>query len=113
MTTQRKHTRCDWDSEIGVEWSGEIHAARARNISLGGLYVDMAAPPPLGQRVLIHVELPGIPDVCLLPSIVRWSRPGDGFGVQFESLRAVEVWALNRLLRDLQQQHPNPSDVCL
>ena len=101
MTVQRKHLRHDWETEIGVEWSGQVRAARTRNISIGGLYVDIADPPRVDQHVLIHVRLPGISDACTLPSIVRWSRPGDGFGVQFESLRAVEVWALNRLLRSL------------
>jgi hypothetical protein len=61
----------------------------------------MADPPPSSARVLIHVRLPGIPDACILPSVVRWSQTGDGFGAQFENLRAVETWALNRLLRSL------------
>ncbi|MCK9463525.1 MAG: PilZ domain-containing protein [Proteobacteria bacterium] len=101
MTHERQHFRRDWACDVEVEWAGAVHPARARNISLGGLYVDMADPPPVGQRVLIHARLPGIPDACILPSVVRWSQPGDGFGAQFESLRAVEVWALNRLLRSL------------
>ena len=101
MTVQRKHVRADWDAEIGVEWAGAVRPARARNVSVGGLYAAMPDPPPVGQRVLIHVSLPGIPDACILPSVVRWSQPGDGFGAQFESLRAVEAWALNRLLRSL------------
>ena len=40
-------------------------------------------------------------DPCALLAVVRWSQIGEGFGAQFESLRAVEVWALNRLLRNL------------
>jgi hypothetical protein len=61
----------------------------------------MADPPPLGARVIIHVRFPDIPDGCILPCVVRWSQAGEGFGAQFESLRAVEAWALNRLLHSL------------
>lgn len=101
MTSQRKHLRSGWKSEVDVEWSGEKRAGKTTNVSLGGLYVAMAAPPPFGARVTIYVRLPGIHDTCVLPSVVRWSQPGEGFGAQFESLRAVEAWALNRLLRSL------------
>jgi hypothetical protein len=101
LTSQRKHLRSGWESEVDVEWSGVRHPGKTRNVSHGGLYVAMADPPPVGARVLIHVRLPGIPDACILPSVVRWSQAGEGFGAQFENLRAVEVWALNRLLHSL------------
>ena len=101
MTSQRKHLRSGWESEVDVEWSGEKRAGKTTNVSHGGLYVAMSDPPPFGERVLIHVRLPVIPDACILPSVVRWSQSGEGFGAQFESLRAVETWALNRLLRSL------------
>ena len=99
MTSQRKHLRSGWETE--VEWSGVRHSGKTRNVSHGGLYVDMADPPPVGARVLIHVRFPGVLDACILSSVVHWSQTGEGFGAQFESLRAVEAWALNRLLRSL------------
>jgi hypothetical protein len=78
-----------------------VRTGRSANVSIGGLFVAMNAPPPLGSRVTIRVRLPGVPDASVVPSVVRWSLPGQGFGAQFESLRAIEVWALNRLLRGL------------
>jgi hypothetical protein len=102
MADKRKHVRCEWEAEIEIEWSGEMRGGRTRNVSVGGLYVMMADPPPSGVTVLIHVRFPDIPEGCVLPSVVRWSQPGEGFGAQFENLRAVEVWALNRLLHSLK-----------
>jgi hypothetical protein len=101
MTNHRKHVRYSWATEIDIEWSGQRRRATTRNVSLTGVYVAMTDPPPIGELVTIHVRLPGISETWALPSIVRWSEPGDGFGVQFESLRAVEVWAMNKLLHGL------------
>ena len=60
-------------------------------------------PPPASpfETATNCFALAALPDACLLPSVVRWSQPGQGFGAQFESLRAVEVRGLNRLLHDL------------
>ena len=101
MTSQRKSVRRAWESEVDIEWLGGKRPGRTRDVSHGGLYIVMADPPPFGARVLIHVRFPDIPDGCILASVVRWSQPGEGFGAQFESLRAVEAWALNRLLHSL------------
>lgn len=101
MTHERQHWRRDWACDVEVEWAGARHPGRTRNVSLGGLYIVMTDPPPLGAHATIHVPLPGLPDPCALLAVVRWSQIGEGFGAQFESLRAVEVWALNRLLRGL------------
>jgi len=72
------------------------------NISQGGVFVVTAPTPPFGDKVVLRIDLPGVPSRCEIACIVRWSKEGDGVGLQFETLRAIEVWALNKLLKTLQ-----------
>lgn len=73
------------------------------NISRGGVFVRTEPLPTFGDRLVLLVELPGIPERCSIPCVVRWVKPGEGVGLQFETLRAIEVWALNRLLSRSQE----------
>ena len=77
---------------------GGVADGCTRNISLGGMYVLTDAAVPYGTRVDVEVVLPALGQSATLDAVVRWQGP-DGVGVQFGSLRAREVWALNLLFR--------------
>ena len=77
---------------------GEI-STRTKNISLGGMYLLSEAQLPYGTDVKLRVDLPALKEDAVIEAVVRWQKP-DGIGVQFSSLRAREVWALNQLFRD-------------
>ena len=72
------------------------------NISQGGVFVNTSPVPAFGEKVVLRIDLPGVPARCEIACIVRWSKEGDGVGLQFETLRAIEVWALNKLLKSIQ-----------
>ncbi len=74
---------------------------RSLNISAGGIFIDTAPLPEFGTKLTLHIKLPGIADKCKIPCIVRWRKEGDGAGLQFEGLRPIEVWALNKLVKSL------------
>jgi hypothetical protein len=107
MSNQRRHTRFKWTEAVEIEWSGRKLGTTSRNLSLAGMFLETPDSPPLGARVTLRLRLPGIPETCSLPSIVRWSQSGKGIGVQFESLRAREVWAMNKLLHGLEPMEPD------
>lgn len=79
----------------------------AENVSLGGMLLRTGEDIALAEEVVVRFEVPvaGASPVEVR-SVVRWHKPG-GLGVQFGSLRAREVWALNRwfstLARTVQQ----------
>ncbi|MCP4680267.1 MAG: hypothetical protein GY854_33200 [Deltaproteobacteria bacterium] len=79
--------------------SGHIH-----NISTGGAYITTLPQPPFGSRVKIFIELPGVGDKCEIVCIVRWTKKGRGVGLQFERLRPIEVWSLNKLIKSLERE---------
>jgi hypothetical protein len=70
------------------------------NLSLGGAFLDTERVP-MGASVHLSFKLPGHDDVIETQSTVRWSTQ-EGIGVQFDGLRARDVWALNRFFEQLR-----------
>jgi PilZ domain len=69
------------------------------NVSLGGALVRSTAPLMMGARVGLCFVLDGLHEVIDATAIVRW-RTETQIGIQFESLRAREMWALGHYLKD-------------
>ena len=67
-----------------------------RSISLGGTFLELGRLP-MGTQVNITFGLPAIGERLSLDAVVHWSTEY-GVGVQFEGMRAREVWALWRYL---------------
>lgn len=61
-----------------------------RDISLGGMFIETAAPCAEGERITIHLTLPEGRRELTLPAIVRWNSK-EGMGVQFGSLGARDT----------------------
>jgi Tfp pilus assembly protein PilZ len=68
------------------------------NLSPGGALVRADTKYPMGQRVRIAFRVPTLGDVIEVGGTVRWSNI-EGLGVQFDGLRAREVWALNEYFK--------------
>jgi len=73
-------------------------SARALNASLGGLFLELDEKLPLGARLHVRFEVVG--HAVESDAVVRWH--GDrGLGVQFDGLRARDVWALEKYFKSL------------
>lgn len=70
------------------------------NLSLGGTLVTAEAKYAMGQRVRLAFSVPTMTDPIEVDGTVRWSNV-DGVGVQFDGLRARDVWALNEFFKKL------------
>ncbi len=81
-----------------VHEGGEVETV-TRNISLGGMYLITDAALPYGAKVKLRVHLSALREEVTIDATVRWQKE-DGIGVQFGSLRAREVWALNQLFKE-------------
>ncbi len=102
MSIQRR-TQQRYDIRLPVEFSyeGTDYQAQTKNMSLGGMFIETAAPVVYGSKVRVSFRLPALNEPVELDAEVRWvERSGgavQGIGVQFEGLRAKHVWALNKL----------------
>jgi type IV pilus assembly protein PilZ len=70
----------------------------ARDIAVGGMFIETSTPARFGAEVIIHVELPGQDGAVSLPGVVRWLHDG-GMGVQFGLLGAVETHTITEISR--------------
>ena len=100
MLELRRHSRTAID--VPVEFVGkgatERVAGRARDISLGGMFIETDRPLPFSAEVTVHLTLPAQKAPVALPGVVRWNRDG-GMGVQFGPLGARETHAITELTR--------------
>jgi type IV pilus assembly protein PilZ len=77
---------------------GAVFTGVAKDISIGGMFVESTEVVPFGTEVTIVGHFAGTKADLRLPGIVRWAKP-DGFGVQFGSLGARETHAISQLLK--------------
>jgi hypothetical protein len=98
VSDKRAHERFSVRLEVTFTYEGAEHVGFSRDIGLGGMFVLSDAKLPFGAQVEVQVSLPALKATQSIPGTVRWHGPG-GMGVQWQSLRARQVWALNRLFR--------------
>lgn len=70
------------------------------NISLGGASVSAGGKMPMGQRVTVSFSIPTLETPIDVGATVRWSDD-KATGLQFDGLRARDVWALNKYFEQL------------
>jgi len=69
------------------------------NLSLGGALVT-GARFSMGQKLQISFTVPVMPEAIEVGAVVRWSDD-TATGLQFDGLRARDVWALNKYFEQL------------
>jgi hypothetical protein len=98
--TVRSSQRFDVQLDIEVTFGDQKHVSKSRNLSLGGAFVDSSVKPPFNARVSLRFNIPNQREAIQVGGVVRWVDPG-GFGVQFDGLRARDVWALGKYFESL------------
>jgi len=97
---RRTSTRHDVDLPITLVMNGVAVEKRTLNLSLGGALVAMKRVP-MGEKVTVTFSVPTAEAPIEAAATVRWSTD-DSVGVQFDGLRAKDVWALNKYFELLQ-----------
>jgi type IV pilus assembly protein PilZ len=96
----RRHHRAPLDVTVEFVGKGSVErtAGRARDISLGGMFIETPSPLPFSSELVVHLTLPTQKGPFALPGVVRWTR-ADGMGVQFGLIGARETHAITELTR--------------
>lgn len=96
---ERIHQRYAMALEVRVTLAdGTEQIGRSRDLGLGGMRLLTTPPLAFGSTVTLRFRLPALAQDSEVESIVRWVDEA-GAGLQFGSLRARDVWALNQLFR--------------
>ncbi|HYJ09513.1 MAG TPA: PilZ domain-containing protein [Polyangiaceae bacterium] len=99
MHDKRTHPRVPINADVMCEVSGGASiTGRAKDISIGGMYIESEVSVSFGTQVTIVLRLPNTKADSKLPGIIRWLKPG-GFGVQFGLLGARETHAISELFK--------------
>lgn len=99
MQDNRVHPRVPINVTVTCEQAGgDAFEAFAKDISVGGMFLQAEAAPSFGTELTIVGTLPGAKKPVRLPAIVRWVKP-NGFGVQFGLLGALETHVISELMR--------------
>jgi hypothetical protein len=97
---KRTHPRVPLSAAVTCEVTGGGVSimGQAKDISVGGMYIESETPVSFGTEVNIVLRLPNTKANARLPGVIRWIKPG-GFGVQFGLLGARETHAISELLK--------------
>jgi len=99
---KRAQKRYAYRLPVQVEVEGEILNGESVNFALGGMLIEIGRTFPLNTVLTLRFRLPALDVDTEVQAAVRWSKDGN-HGVQFGSMRARDVWALNRLFRTTQE----------
>jgi len=96
---KRVHPRVNVDTPVSCQpREGAPLSGMAKDISIGGMFIEATESLPFGTEITIVGRFPGMKAELRLPAIVRWTKP-TGFGVQFGSLGARETHAISELFK--------------
>ncbi len=73
--------------------------SRVRTLSMGGLFISVPNPPPVGTKLRLTFEVPG--GNVQAEATVRNIVPGEGMGVEFVRLGLKDRVLLEKLLKRL------------
>ncbi len=104
---RRAHVRFVVDLPVDVVREGEKSGGRMRNLSAGGMLMEIEGEASIGEKFECALHLPGL-DPLLVPVEVRWFVPraprGTSCGVKFLSLPEKAFKAIVELSHDANLQ---------
>ena len=108
MIEQRRYARAPINSPATFSVKGKAGKAEglAKDVSVGGMFIETTTPAGFGAEVIVLLMLPGAADIVALPGVVRWVRDG-GMGVQFGLLGAVET----HIITEIGRKHAGSASV--
>jgi hypothetical protein len=101
---KRQSPRVSTSKGIWVSWKAEKGPAtvsRVRDLSAGGALVAADTPAPIGAAIKLLFALPE--GELRFDSVVRYSDPKLGMGVEFKRMSATARARLQELLRRLSR----------
>lgn len=77
--------------QVAYRTSGAFLVAYSVNLSRGGIFLETKTPLPIGERISLQFEVPGV-GIFEVAGVVAWIRQDDkadvpsGMGIQFDTL---------------------------
>lgn len=97
----RSSNRHTVNLDVNVSYQGASSDQTMVNMSLGGALITFAERLPLGSSVDLVFRIPTLESSISTKAIVRWATE-ESTGVQFDGLRAREVWSLTEYFKQFE-----------
>ena len=102
--TRRRSTRRLLRLPVTLVVRGELIGGVSRNVSTGGMYVELGQSPPTGswydlvdEGVTMSLALPDQAPELIVDAEVRWNNGSNGIGLRFLALDRWKAELLERL----------------
>jgi type IV pilus assembly protein PilZ len=99
------HSRFSVVLDVTVSSEHNFYAGFVENMSVGGVFIATHQLKPVGDRVELHVNLPGLDQPIRGRGEVRWirvfseeSNVPPGMGIKFDALDAADVRSIEQFL---------------
>src|SRR5690242_13412314 len=101
IAKNRRYPRIGLPKGMQISWQGHGHRtiARVGTLGMGGLFVYVQDPPPVGEVSRVYFQVPG--GEVRATAVVRNSEPGAGMGIEFAAMDPEPRARLFQLLRRL------------
>lgn len=94
-TLERFHPRVEANLSVQFEWAGSAYSAKARDLSMAGLFILGYRLSP-GRQFRLAIPLPEDREVFVTALVTR--HTSEGMAVKFESVDWDDMIALARFL---------------
>jgi len=98
----RRYPRVPLEIEVEFVAAGtqERVRAKAKDISLGGMFFETSAPLAYNDKLVVHIVFPGEKTPFALGGTVRWVG-ATGMGVQFDMMGAKETYVITEYAKSI------------
>ena len=97
---RRTSTRYPVEIDATFRVGEQTHEVQLLNLSIGGAFIGGLDRMDMGTQVHVSFRIPTHDEPLEVAATTRWCTEL-GVGVQFGSLRAREVWSLNKFFESL------------
>ena len=91
---QFKRVQIDLGAELMLE--NKAFQVVVKDISLGGAYMESRMKLQMNELVELRIFLNAVEHVVEVSGRVAWLKGESGFGIAFQELKPIDVWALMR-----------------
>ena len=99
---RRKHPRLAVSLDGRWQGAGGASLCKIASLSLGGCFVQSAAPPAVDEKAFVTLFLRGRGSMLLAGRVAR-VEPGVGFGFQFREMLPETKYQLGEELEQMRQ----------
>jgi Tfp pilus assembly protein PilZ len=89
---QFKRVKIDLGAELMLEQ--KTFPITVKDVSLGGAFISSEVSLEMNEEVELRIFLTAVEHVIEVSGRVAWIKNLEGFGIAFQELKPIDVWAL-------------------